>query len=203
MDTNNDTNKDTNNDTNNDTNKDTKQAPTSVATTSTTTSASTPGVVHVDASSMKGQQAFQKTTVEEEQEGQHIEEVTRRRVIEVLGQVGDAKVVEENDLSKTRPQNDGSNNRRGRALLCTAIMVILLGTILGSVLATRDESESTVAPLNNSLCEEAHLITLGGAALVASLENAVEQVVAFCEFPDQSDGSQPGLWYKVRGDRGG
>jgi hypothetical protein len=48
-----DTNKDTNKATNKDTNEDTKQAATSVV-----AGTSAPGAIHVDASSMKGQQAF-------------------------------------------------------------------------------------------------------------------------------------------------
>ena len=44
--------------------------------------------------------------------------------------------------------------------------------------------------LNNSLCDEAHLIVLGDDVIVASLENAIKQVVVFCESPDQYADSQ-------------
>jgi hypothetical protein len=60
---------------------------------------------------------------------------------------------------------------------------------------------SRFASLDNNLCEEAHSIILGGDAIVASLENATKQDVVYCELPDQTPDSQPGLWYKVRGVR--
>jgi hypothetical protein len=55
--------------------------------------------------------------------------------------------------------------------------------------------------LNNSLCEEPLPIILGDDGIAGSLQNAIEQVVVFCEDPNQRSESQPGLWYNVRGVR--
>jgi hypothetical protein len=139
-----------------------------------------------------------------QQERERIEEEMRQKVIREIGQVAQAEVVED----------DGTNTRR-RALLCAGIVVILLAIILGIVYGTRDTSvEATaapsfrssaspsMAPLNNSLCEEAHNIDLGGDTIRASLASATKQLVVSCEFPEQDPDSQPGLWYKVRGSQG-
>ena len=137
----------------------------------------------------------------EEELRQNLEEELRQKIHEEeRGQVAQAEVV----------QDDGSKTRR-RALLCAGSVVILLAIILGSVLGTRDTSSrpnavsvpATTAPsvarLNNSLCGEALPIMLGGGAIEDSLENAIEQVVTFCDFPNQPSDSQRGLWFKVRG----
>ena len=134
----------------------------------------------------------------EENEREQLEEELRQKLLdEQMGQVAQAEVVQD-DAYKTR--------RRPLRWACS--IVILLAIILGSVLGTRGTSSNavsvlattapSVAPLNNSLCEEALPLTLGGGAIEDSLENAMEQVVVFCEFPDQPSDSQPGLWYKVR-----
>jgi hypothetical protein len=52
--------------------------------------------------------------------------------------------------------------------------------------------------LNNSLCEEPLPTILGDDGVEGSLQSAIEQVVVFCEFPDQPSDIQPGLWYNVR-----
>ena len=129
----------------------------------------------------------------EENERELLEEEFRQKIIdEQIGQVAQAEVVEEDD-SKTR--------RRPLRWACS--IVILLAIILGSVFGTRDTSSNAVSvlipPLNNSLCGEALPIMLGGGAIGDSLENAIEQVVTFCDFPNQPSDSQRGLWYKVRG----
>ena len=129
----------------------------------------------------------------EENERELLEEEFRQKILdEQMGQVAQAEVVED----------DGSKTRR-RPLRWACSMVILLAIILGSVLGTRDTSSNAVpvliAPLNNSLCGEALPIMLGGGAIEDSLENAIEQVVTFCDFPNQPSDSQRGLWFKVRG----
>jgi hypothetical protein len=53
--------------------------------------------------------------------------------------------------------------------------------------------------LNNSFCEESLPIILGDDGFGGFLQDAIEQVVVFCEDPDQPSDSQPGLWYNVRG----
>jgi hypothetical protein len=95
-------------------------------------------------------------------------------------------------------EDDGTNTRR-RALLCRGMVVILLGIIIGTVVGTRDTSPNTVAPLNNSLCEEPHPIMLGGSVTAVSLQDAAQQYVDFCEDENKSAHFQPGLWYRVRG----
>jgi hypothetical protein len=144
-----------------------------------------------------------------QQEREQIEEETRQKILGEIGQVTHAEVVED----------DGTKSRR-RALLCVGIMVILLAIIIGSVLATRDTSPNTVSVaetmtptissvpspspsmkpslLNNSLCEEPLPTILGDDGVEGSLQSAIEQVVVFCEFPDQPSDIQPGLWYNVR-----
>ena len=129
----------------------------------------------------------------EENERELLDEEFRQKIIdEQMGQVAQAEVVEEND-----------SKMRRRSLCWACSIVILLAIILGSVLGTRDTSSNAVPvlfpPLNNSLCGEALPIMLGGGAIGDSLENAIEQVVVFCEFPNQPSDSQRGLWYKVRG----
>jgi hypothetical protein len=56
--------------------------------------------------------------------------------------------------------------------------------------------------LNNGLCEEPLPIILGNDSIGGFLQDATEQVVVFCEDPDQPSDSQPGLWHDVRGVRG-
>jgi hypothetical protein len=150
--------------------------------------------------------------VVEENEREQIEDLRQQFHDEQMEQVPKAEIVED----------DGSNTRR-RALLLTGIVAIILAIILGTVFGTRDTSPNTVSvqettaptissvpsetissvpsetPLNNNICEEAHTIALGDAAIGDSLQNAIEQVVVFCELSDQHSESQPGLWYKVRG----
>ena len=143
-----------------------------------------------------------------QKEREQIQEETRQNLLAELGQVAQAELIVMED-------DDGSKIPRHRALICFGIMVILFAIVLGGVLGTRDDTSSniisvalrpsvrpshmlTVAPLNNSLCEEAHPIVLGDAAIVASLENATEQSVLSCDVLDPST-FQPGLWYKVRG----
>jgi hypothetical protein len=132
------------------------------------------------------------------------------------------------DVEEETPQKidaeigqDGSKTRR-RALLCIGIMVILVAIILGVVLGMRDTSTGTISvptttaptissapsetpsltptvtPLNNSICEGAQPLDVGDAAIVATLANAIEQDVVFCEVPVPFSASQPGFWYKVR-----
>jgi hypothetical protein len=140
-----------------------------------------------------------------ENEREKLEVELRQKFLdEQMGQVAQAEVVE-----------DHGNETRLRAMLCTGIVLILLTIIVASVLGTRDTSPTTAPAItnvttfgnnitnvttfgNNSLCGEAHSILLGNAAIVASLENATEQVVVFCEVPGQSIGVHFGLWYKVR-----
>ena len=134
----------------------------------------------------------------EEELRQKLEEELRQKIHEEqMGQVAQADIVE-----------DDSTSTRRRALLGTGIVVILFAIILGTVFGTTNTSRNaesvtetkapTGAPLN-SLCEEAHMIGLGDAAIEASLQNAIEQVVVSCEFPEQRSDSKPGLWCKVRG----
>ena len=141
----------------------------------------------------------EREQLEEELRGNLEEEFRQKIHDEQIGQVAQAEVVED----------DGSKTRR-RPLRWACSIVILLAIILGSVLGTRDTSSNavsvliataapSVAPLNNSLCAEALPIMLGDGVIEDSLENAIEQVVVFCEFPDQPADSQRGLWYKVRG----
>jgi hypothetical protein len=53
--------------------------------------------------------------------------------------------------------------------------------------------------LNNGLCEEPLPIVLGDDGIAGSLRSAIEQVVVFCEDPDQPSCSQPGPWHDARG----
>jgi hypothetical protein len=92
-------------------------------------------------------------------------------------------------------EEDHSSKTRRRALLCAGIVVILSAITIGCLLGIQTP---TVAPLNNNLCEEAHPIVPGGGATVASLEDAIEQVVVSCDLTDQSGDKRIGRWYKVR-----
>jgi hypothetical protein len=51
-------------------------------------------------------------------------------------------------------------------------------------------------------CASARTIVSGDAVIVASVENAAEQDVIFCENTDQITSSEPGVWYNVREARG-
>ena len=125
-----------------------------------------------------------------------IEEAARQRLLQELGQVPEAEVVE----PKAENVEDHGSQTRRRVLLCAGIMVIISVIIIASVLATRsDDSPTTAPPTSNYICNEAHPIILGDAPIAASLEDAFEQVVFFCKVSAQS--TQPGLWYTVRGVR--
>ena len=176
-------------------------------------------------STLETHMILQATVVKEEdterlnqEERVQLEEDFRRRIHEEqIGQVPQAEIVED----------DGTKMMRRWVFICTGIVVILLSIILGTLFGTRDTSTNavsvsettaptissvpsktpslrpspspTVAPLNNNICEEASPIDLGDTAIEASLQKAIRQFVVFCEFPEQSPDSRPGLWYKVSG----
>ena len=160
-------------------------------------------------------------------EREQIQQETRQEVLGEIGEVAQAEVVED-DGSQTRRRTclcactfvillaiilgsvlgtrDNSSNTISVPETTTPTISPVPSETpsttpsLRPSLSMKPSQIPTAAPLNNSICEEAHIIGLGGAAIEASLQDATEQVVVFCEFPDQQPSdSQPGLWYKVRG----
>ena len=76
----------------------------------------------------------------------------------------------------------------------------MMAPTISSVPTKTPTQTPRVAPLNNSIREEAHTIALGDATLVeASLENSIKQVFVNRKFPFQPSDSQLGLWCNVRG----
>ena len=177
-------------------------------------------IEEIEATQAAGSQGDENFIVEAElvEEGQSmtqeqraaIEMETRQKVIdEMTGNVAQAEVV---------VGGDDRNKRQAIVLSVCCCLVIIVVTILGSVLGTRNnrnrtENENpipteapsafpTITPLNNSFCEEAIPVGLGGSSNKASIFGSLEDVytmqyVLHCEnignpWLDQS----VGLWYK-------
>ena len=137
-----------------------------------------------------------------------IELETRRQVMDEMNEnVAQAEVVVGGD----------SNNRRQAVILtvCCCCLVIIVSIILGSVLGARnnrkdsneDSTQSpsmspTMIPLNNSFCEEAIPVGLGGSSNETSIFGSLagvykSQNVLRCEaFDNQWLDEGVGLWYK-------
>jgi hypothetical protein len=192
MDTKNDTNKDVNKDTN----KDTKQAATSVvAGTGTGTGTATPGAIHVDESSMEGQQSEVVKEVDSSK--------TRSRALLGAGIV--VILLLATIIGSVIGTRDTKSPNAVAVPATTEPTTTPKPTTASSVPSPSPSMKPTRTPtfasLDNNFCEEAHLINLGDAPIAASLENAMQQSVVFCQGLFQLSDSQPGLWCKVRGVR--
>jgi hypothetical protein len=141
-------------------------------------------------------------------EREQIEEETRQQLIGEMGKVAQAEVVEDAG-SKTRrrallcagimvillaiilgvalgTRRDTSPSANTISVSATTAPTISFApsetpSLRPSASPSMKPSQApTFAPLNNNLCEEAHPIILGGSAIVASLENATQQLFISC-----------------------
>ena len=167
----------------------------------------TPGAVRVPGINATGVAEDDITIITAEETNEAISSSTSSLpniVAHIVDEVPQAEIVldEVKDDSNTNTQTRRRVLLRRTDIVIIMLAIIILGAVFGTIRSLRTSASPSIAPLNNSLCEEPLPIMLGGFATAVSLQDAGLQSVDFCDDELKQARFQPGLWYTVRGGRG-